>query len=54
MSPFVVQKQIEIFKKAFTNHRKRVKDNIENMKTWKAIFLKMADISGWDLNLQNR
>ena len=54
MSPFVVQKQIEIFKKAFTNHQKRFKDNMENVKTWKAIFKKVADISGWDLHLQNR
>ena len=54
VSPSIVRKQIETFEQAFINHQKRFEDNIETVETWRETLKKVADISGWDLHLQNR
>ncbi|KAL4593816.1 hypothetical protein ACB092_M011100 [Castanea dentata] len=54
VSPSVVRKQTETFEQAFIDHQKRFEDNIKKVETWRDTLKKVADISGWDLHLQNR
>ena len=54
VSPSIVRKQTETFEQAFIDHQKRFEDNIEKVETWRDTLKKVADISCWDLHLQNR
>ena len=54
VSPSIVRKQTETFEQAFIDHQIRFEDNIEKVETWRDTLKKVADISGWDLHLQNR
>ena len=46
VDPSDVRKLRGTFEEAFTKH---LKDNTENVQTWKAAVTKVAGISGWDL-----
>ena len=54
VDPTDVEKQTGTFEQAFIDHQKCFEDNIEKVQTWRAALREVADISGWDLHLQNR
>uniref|UniRef100_A0A7N2MM87 TIR domain-containing protein n=1 Tax=Quercus lobata TaxID=97700 RepID=A0A7N2MM87_QUELO len=49
VDPSDVQNLGGTFGEAFAKHEENFKDNIENVQTWKATLIKVANLVGWDL-----
>ena len=47
VDPSDVCKQMGTFAQAFAEHEKCLKDNMENVQTWKATLSEVANLSGW-------
>ena len=47
VDPSDVHKQMGTFAQAFAEHEKHLKDNMENVQTWKATLSEVANLSGW-------
>ena len=47
VNPSDVHKQIETFAQAFAEHEECLKDNMENVQTWRATLSEVANLSGW-------
>ena len=52
VDPSDVRKQKGTFAQAFAKQEKRLKDNTENVQTWRATLSEVANLSGW--NSQDR
>ena len=49
VDPSDVRNHRGTFAEAFDRHEESFKDNMGNVKTWKAALTKVANLSGWDL-----
>ncbi|KAK9992807.1 hypothetical protein SO802_022510 [Lithocarpus litseifolius] len=49
VDPSDVRNHRKTFAEAFDKHEESFKDNMGNIKTWKAALTKVADLVGWDL-----
>ena len=47
VDPSYVRKQMQTFAQAFAEHEKHLKDNMENVQTWRATLSEVANISRW-------
>jgi hypothetical protein len=50
VDPSDVRNLRNTFAEAFARHEQHLKDNIQDVHTWKSAFTKVADLAGWDLN----
>lgn len=49
LDPSEIKQQSGVFEKAFAEHEKTFKSNLEKVETWRKSVIKVANLPGWDL-----